>query len=188
MESLIWLLIPIGLFFILRSRETEAERNAASTARLREIYRKERLDKLADAQSSVEKRLGIPDGIEGKQAFIYWNMMRGWFYELSASKGYNEKNSNNIISDWENYLEYLEDRELFAEELFDMENDFATAIGHHAVEQLVDVRRAKDDAFDRSGKKPLAPSGFHYGPSPDCSEDVLTPNSPGRRRRKSKQT
>jgi len=34
-----------------------------------------------------------------------------------------------------------------------------------AVAQLKDVRSRKYDAFDRSGKKPMAPTGFHYFPT-----------------------
>ena len=39
----------------------------------------------------------------------------------------------------------------------------AVAVGQEAVE--ADVRSRPHDAFDHSGKKPMAPAGFHYFPT-----------------------
>jgi hypothetical protein len=46
-----------------------------------------------------------------------------------------------------------------------IEDAMAAAIGEEAVAQLKDVRSKNSDAFDRSGKKPMAPIGYHYFPT-----------------------
>jgi len=46
-----------------------------------------------------------------------------------------------------------------------IEDAMAAAIGKEAVAQLEDVRSRKYDTFDRSGKKPVAPIGYHYFPT-----------------------
>jgi len=45
-----------------------------------------------------------------------------------------------------------------------IENTFATAVGEEAIEQLVHVRSSPFDAFDITGKKPMAPDGYYYFP------------------------
>jgi hypothetical protein len=46
-----------------------------------------------------------------------------------------------------------------------IEDGVAAAIGKEAVAQLEDIRSRKYDAFDRSGRKTMAPIGYHYFPT-----------------------
>src|SRR5262249_26336298 len=54
-----------------------------------------------------------------------------------------------------------------------IEDGMAAAIGQEAVAQLKDVRSRPPGAFDRSGKKPMAPVGYHYFPFPPCIDELV---------------
>jgi hypothetical protein len=45
-----------------------------------------------------------------------------------------------------------------------IEDAFAAAVGNEAIEELRSVRDAPPGAFDRSGRKPMAPIGYRYAP------------------------
>jgi hypothetical protein len=148
-------------------------------------------DGVMAAQREFEKQLDesidldLPDAIRWSTAFTYWHLMRKWFSALMASNRCDEKSSDKMKSDWLNYMDFLEEREtsLFLAEwgkddkkraayreeatvlkrkIELIENAFAIAIGPEAVEQLEHVRSSPLGAFDRSGKKPMAPIGYRY--------------------------
>ena len=144
---------------------------------------------IAKAQSEFEKRLtenvDLPDGIRRREGFVYWNLMRLWFGKLDASSRYDESKASKLRSDWLDYMDLLEHsntlsflaseasdeskqqdywRELERErdKLKIIENAFAAAIGMDAIQQLEGVRNSSYNAFDQTGKKPIAPAGYHY--------------------------
>jgi hypothetical protein len=158
------------------------------------LYEKAKLsdEAVTKAQMAFEKRLhentDLPDGIRWQDAFIYWNCMRKWFGILIAAYRYDEKTSDKIKSDWLEYMYLMEDkatfhslsletevekkRDAYAKEAVEarskkelIENAFAATIGKKAIEQLEYARSRPHDAFDRSGKKPIAPIGYHYFPT-----------------------
>jgi hypothetical protein len=158
-----------------------------------EEYDKQRLSAKAvvKEQSEFEQRLeanvDLPDGIRWSVAFIYRYLMRKWFTSLLASSRYTG-GSDKLKSDWLEYMYLLERRETLnflslessdedkrdkygqeAEEarrkLKVIEDAMAAAIGQEAIEQLETARSAPHDAFDRSGKKPVASAGYHYFPT-----------------------
>jgi hypothetical protein len=147
---------------------------------------------IAKAQAEFEKRLeeeiDFPDGIRGRDAFVYWNLMHTWVATLIAAKRYSDTGSDKLRSDWLEYMglidqrarlsflaletenegkrdEYWEEADAARRKVTVIEDGVAAAIGQEAVAQLKDVRSRKYDAFDRSGKKPMAPIGYHYFPT-----------------------
>ena len=180
--------LTVGLlgwwFNKLREEKEQSEQRQAE-------YEKRRLsdDEVMAAQRKFEKRLDenvdLPDGIRWKTAFIYRHLMRKWFSVLMVSNRYDEKSADKIKSDWLDYMNFLEERETSfflaewgkdkrkreayeQEEFFYkskielIETTFATAVGKEAIEQLEHVRSSPHDAFDRSGRKPMAPVGYRY--------------------------
>jgi hypothetical protein len=147
---------------------------------------------IAKAQARFEKQLeeeiNLPDAITGRDAFIYWKLMRTWVASLIAAKRYSDTGSDKLRSDWLEYMglmdqrarssflaleteneerrdEYWEEAHAARSKMTVIEDGVAAAIGQEAVAQLKDVRSRKYDAFDRSGKKPMAPIGYHYFPT-----------------------
>jgi hypothetical protein len=147
---------------------------------------------IAKAHTEFEKRLeqeiDLPDGIRGRDAFVYWNLMCTWVASVIAAKRYSDTGSDKLRSDWLEYMglmderarlnflaaeteneekrnEYLEEAHAARRKMTVIEDGVAAAIGQEAVAQLKDVRSRKYDAFDRSGKKPMAPIGYHYFPT-----------------------
>jgi hypothetical protein len=148
---------------------------------------------IAKAQAKFEKQLeqdiDLPDAIRGRDAFVYWNLMRTWVVSLIAAKRYSDPGSSDKLrSDWLEYMglmdesarlfflgletenekkrdEYWEEEQAARRKMTVIEDGVAAAIGQEAVAQLKDVRSRKYDAFDRSGKKPMAPVGYHYFPT-----------------------
>jgi hypothetical protein len=144
-----------------------------------------------EAQVEFEQRLeanvDLPDGIRWRAAFIYWHLMRKWFANLLASARYTGA-SDKLKSDWLEYMALMEERatvdflwressdeeksDKYGEEAEEarrkitvIEDAMAAAVGQEAVAQLEAARNASHNAFDRSGKKPMAPAGFRYFPT-----------------------
>lgn len=59
---------------------------------------------------------------------------------------------------------YDRDVETISKTIEAIQDAFAAAIGREAVEELHNIRSRDADAFDRSGKCPVAPIGHHYSP------------------------
>ena len=143
------------------------------------------------AQMAFEQRLDstvdLPDGIRGKQAYIYRNLMRKWFDDLVAKHGFDEVMARKIRSDWLNYMELIEsqgrssflslecenrnkqasyEKAAWEEQnrVVAIEDRFAAALGREAMSELRSVRDREAQAFDRTGQKKIAPVGFHYFP------------------------
>lgn len=159
-----------------------------------EEYDKAKLsdEAITKVQTEFEKRLeenaDLPDGIRGKEAFIYWNLMRKWFGSLIAANRYTETVSDKTKYDWLDYMGLLEKKSTLqflgaeaeneekrglyckeadaaAKKIELIKNGMAAAIGKEAIEQLEHTRSRDCDAFDRSGEKPMAPIGYHYFPT-----------------------
>lgn len=141
-------------------------------------------------QTNFERRIveeqDLPDGIRGKQAYIYWNLMRNWFAQLNAAYRYDAK-ALQLRLDWCDYIDlihrtstsrylalesdnedkaavYYEEVKLSSQRIGFIENAFAAAIGIEAIEELHMVKSREAGAFDRSGTQPIAPIGHHYFP------------------------
>lgn len=141
----------------------------------------------ADFERRLENDYDLPDGIRGRDAYIYWNIMRIWFDQLIAANRFNDEYSKKLRRDWCEYIQLLSRSKtasfLALEENNDaktqiygreaesglrsievIQNAFAAAIGPEAVEVLREIRSRDADAFDRSGRRPMAPMGYHYFP------------------------
>lgn len=62
-------------------------------------------------QMNFEQRLAndydLPDGIRGRDAYIYWNLMRKWFDRLIAENRYDAEYAKKLRRDWCEYIELL---------------------------------------------------------------------------------
>jgi hypothetical protein len=141
------------------------------------------------AKTAFEHRLNenadLPDGIVSRKAYIYRHLMSKWFDILIAKYRYDEPMSTKLRSDWLTYMGLLESqstssflwleardetkRDTYGEEAdlerkqyVAIEDAFAAAIGSEAMEELQRAREAPPEAFDRSGKNPMAPVGYKY--------------------------
>lgn len=146
---------------------------------------------LARVQTDFERRLAadcdLPDSIRGRDAYIYWNLMRKWFDRLIAANRYDDEYAKKLQRDWRDYIELLpraktarflaletddkakasaydQEAELASRSVEIIQNAFAAAIGAEAIEELRDVRSRDANAFDRSGTRPMAPMGHLYFP------------------------
>ena len=149
------------------------------------------VQELARLQMDFERRLAddcdLPDSIRGRDAYIYWNLMRKWFDRLIAANRYDDEYAKKLQRDWCDYIELLpraktarflameadnkakasvydHEAESASRSIEVIQNAFAAAIGTEAIEELRDVRSRDYDAFDRTGRRPMAPMGHHYFP------------------------
>ena len=149
------------------------------------------VQELARVQTDFERRIAadcdLPDGIRGRDAYIYWNLMRKWFDRLIAANRYDDEYARKLQRDWRDYIELLpraktarflaletgdkakasaydQEAELASLSVEIIQNAFAAAIRAEAIEELRDVRSRGADAFDRSGTRPMAPMGHLYFP------------------------
>ena len=137
-------------------------------------------------QATFEKRLDesadLHNGIYGRKAYIYRKLMSKWFGTLTTRHRYDEPMAHKIKSDWLNYMRLLESQSASSleagtgkgedgrraldeyKQCTAIEDAFAAAVGNEAIEELRLVRDAPSGAFDRSGRKPMAPIGYRYAP------------------------
>jgi len=156
----------------------------------------------ADFEMRLDENADLPDGIGWRKAYIYRNLMSKWFDSLIAKYHYDESISANIRSDWLSYMYLLESESKSSYRSFEtinvnekesheqtaslerkqyvaIEDEFAAAIGNEAIEELRRVREAPIGAFDRSGRKPMAPIGYLYVPvSLHPYDEDLKPKQP----------
>jgi hypothetical protein len=176
--------IAVWWFRFRASRKTASYPNTAGTSPLSE-------QELARLQTDFERRLAndcdLPDGIRGRDAYIYWNLMRNWFDRLIAANRYDDEYAKKLRLDWCEYIQLLpqaktarflaletndeakasaydHEAESASRSIELIQNAFATAIGTEAMEELREIRSRDADVFDRSGRRPMAPTGHHYFP------------------------
>ena len=187
MDYLLFILAVVAItawWFKTRSTSSESEIKTRETRTLSH-------DEVIKSQLEFERRLesesDLPDGIRGRDAYIYWNLMRKWFDKLAAENRYTEETFNKLQRDWCAYMELLpqmKSARFMAMELEDqqkattydqeavqaarsieaIQDAFAALIGHEATETLRSIRDLAADAFDRTGKRDVAPPGHHYFP------------------------
>ena len=165
MELLIVCAIAILLYFWLKVVVTReyAKRRVSDEAVIKAQTEFER---------QLETNIDLPDGIRGRDAFIYWQLMRKWFASRHASSRHAATESDKIKSDWLDYMHLMEERAIlrflslgteneekrkaYDEEAIEVsrkitmiEDGMAAAVGQEAVAQLEDARRRPHDEFDR---------------------------------------
>ena len=176
--------VTVWWFKFRAARETVSELDTAGTSPVSE-------QALVRLQADFELRLAtdcdLPDSIRGRDAYLYWNLMCKWFNRLIAAHRYDDEYTKRLRRDWRDYIELLpraktarflaleiddeakastydQEAELASRSIELIQNAFAAAIGADAIEELRDVRNRDVNAFDRTGKRPLAPMGHHYFP------------------------
>jgi hypothetical protein len=186
----ILVIVAVGVFVLFRWTDRMEDERAKQQS---EEWERRRLseENVLKAKANFEHRLNenadLPDAIVWRKAYIYRHLMSKWFDILIAKYRYDEPMSTKLRSDWLTYMGLLESestssflgreardetkRDTYGEEAHlehkqyvAIENAFAAAIGNEAVEELQRTREAPHDAFDRSGKKPIAPAGCSYVP------------------------
>jgi hypothetical protein len=130
----------------------------------------------------------LPDAITWGKAYVYRHLMSKWYQTLIAKHRYDDAMAKKLKSDWLKYLVLLEqestedflsqranetddvkkqdfyrnEQRQSRQKYMQIEDDFAAAVGRDAIDELTRVREAPYNSFDRSGRKPIAPTGFHY--------------------------
>ena len=194
MNPLLIAVIGIVVLIVVNVLLSRMNKNAAATRKQQsEEWERQRLsDEIvlkakADFEKHLEEEVDLPDGIRWRKAYIYRHLMSKWSDSLIAKYRYDEPMSNKIRSDWLSYVYLLEsesrssflsaeatdakkqerygqDAWLERKQYLAIEDAFAAAIGNEAIEELKRVREAPHDAFDRLGRKPMAPIGYLYVP------------------------
>ena len=176
--------LTVWWFRFRAARKTVSEPDTADASPLS-------VQELAQLQVDFERRLAddwdLPDSIRGRDAYIYWNLMRKWFDRLIATNRYDDEYAKKLQRDWREYIELLprartarflaletddkakasaydQEAALASRSVELIQNAFAAAIGAEATDELRDVRSRDADAFDRSGTRPMAPLGHLYFP------------------------
>ena len=141
----------------------------------------------ADFERRLETDYDLPDGVRGRDAYIYWSLMRKWFSSLAAIHRYDDEYVRKLRRDWCDYIELLpraktlrflalegdndkaalydQEAEQASRSIELIQNAFAASIGEEAIQELQNVRNRNYDAFDRSGRRPMAPVGHRYFPT-----------------------
>jgi hypothetical protein len=205
-----WLLIIIISIICIGAAWLADRKNAKKRQLYLEKAERERLgeENVLKEQLKFDKRLetnaDLPDGIRSREAYVYRHLMSIWFARLVAQYRYDEATAKKIRSDWLMYMYLLEQattseflgleadsrdkRTSYDEQAWEekkgymaIEDAFAAAIGKEAIRALQYVREREHNAFDRSGKKPIAPTGYHYFPvSLRPYREELMPKATGR--------
>jgi len=178
----------------IKQQSEESERNRFTDENV--------LKAKADFEMRLDENADLPDGIGWQKAYIYRHLMSKWFDSLNARYRYDESISASIRSEWLSYMYLLESESkssywsfetinvnekesyeqtasLERKQYVAIEDEFAAAIGNEAIEELRRVRDAPIGAFDRSGRKPMAPIGYLYVPvSLHPYDEDLKPKQP----------
>ena len=190
MELTIGILIIGGvvglIFWSNKAREKKEKRRSDEWERQR--LSDERVLKSQDEfEQGLNANANLPDAIGWQKAYTYRHLMSKWFASLMAKYRYDDVMSKKIKTDWLDYLDLLDSesrtswlsgesrdekkQEAYGAEAWQMrqqymaiEDGFAAAMGEEAIKELAQVRAAEHGSFDRSGRKPMAPEGFHYFP------------------------
>ena len=209
MNALVIAVIVIVVIFAVIVLLSRIDKNEAKRRKQQsEEWERQRLndENVLKAKLNFDKRLDeevdLPDGIVWRKAYIYRHLMSKWSDSLIAKYRYDEPMSNKIRSDWLSYVYLLEsesrssflaseatdakrqerygqDARLERKQYLAIEDAFAAAIGNEAIEELKRVREAPHDAFDRSGRKPMASIGYGYVPvSLHPYDEDLKPKQP----------
>ena len=178
--------VIIGIIWWFKYRTNYGVVNALSAADKNEVSDTELTLRQTNFERRIVEEQDLPDGIRGKQAYIYWNLMRNWFVQLNAAYRYDAK-ALQLRLDWCDYIDlihrtstsrylalesdnedkaavYYEEVKLSSQRIEFIENAFAAVIGVEAIEELHKVKNREAGAFDRSGTQPIALIGHHYFP------------------------
>jgi hypothetical protein len=134
-------------------------------------------------EEQLRNEVSLPDGVRGRDLYIYRSLMRDWYAKLAAVNRYDEAKAEKMRVDWLTYMELVRSRatanyfwqessdepkrdihEVEAEEhklrLKAIEDGFAHAIGPEAVETLRVIRAKQYDDFSQQGE--LGPDGYRF--------------------------
>ena len=187
MNYLIFILAVVAVAWWFKSRSKSSSEKKIETRDTKPPTHGELIRTQMEFERRLESENGLPDGILGRDAYIYWNLMRNWFDKLAAENRYAEETLNKLQQDWSAYMELLPQMKrarFLAMELEDQQkaaaydqeatqaarsikairDAFAARIGHEATETLLSIRDRAADAFDRTGKRDVAPAGHQYFP------------------------
>ena len=131
---------------------------------------------ILNAQAALEKHLReywLPDHPGGKDAYIYKQLMRGWYEQIVAQSRYDKNRLRAIRVDWMEYIDLVQrnatngflhvtSKTPFEGRAYNnmlhgssraeaIENAFAALIGNHATLLLNTVREKAFDDFDHEG-------------------------------------
>lgn len=144
-------------------------------------------EQVFNIQNNFEENLQntvLPDAIDGKEIYIYKNLMLPWYNKLSSQYRYDDTMIQKLRNDWIDYMNALKDRSTYnflsleteddektasyrndhviaSRRVFVIEEAFANSIGKEAVKKLTKIRKLDFfKNFSRQGD--MAPNGFEY--------------------------
>lgn len=142
-------------------------------------------------ERKLEEEIDYPDGICFKSLYIYINLMRKWYSELSGKYRYDDQMIQKIRNDWVDYVysmenvattNYLyfenegEDADRYREEtvntsrkLFAIEDGFASYLGEDAIKELKRVHDLDHWKINKKGE--MAPEGKRFTALGDLLDD-----------------
>jgi hypothetical protein len=170
-------------FFITDYRRKKREKQQIQVMREDALSDEGILKSQFEFEKHVEQEIGLPDALSGQEIYIYRNLIKVWFNELSARSRYKDKEKlEQVKMDFLNYMENLKNearyrylalegsgdkKDEYEAVLYksrgmvrEIEKGFAAAIGLKAVVELEVARELPHDAFDDYGEK--APDGYYY--------------------------
>jgi len=201
--SFLWIIIIVIVvwYFIKESKKSESQSPASSSEQEENKERKFTEDAVFSIQTKFEKQLEetyLPDAISGKEIYLYQNLIRPWYNELTSKNRYDDNMTQKLRLDFIEYMDSLKDRSTYnflslesegkesekyremhinaSRKVFAIQDAFAAAIGTKAIDELARVRNESSfRKFSNSGQ--MAPKGFVFD-----LEDKLQPKKEDKRK------
>jgi hypothetical protein len=167
------LLIAVVAWFIWTwYRGKSKRRNSAAEARL---YGSERVAAIQAAfDKEIVERNVLPDAVRNRYAYIYRNLMRDWYAQISAACRGDTDKLQSVNADWLGYIDGLKEQgsvnfsamvandEMESSRLGQrlrtirlrlsaIEDSFAAQLGTSETAELKRIREIPNDRFNRSG-------------------------------------
>ncbi len=179
--SFLWVIVIVGAFlwFASKNKKNSVDPESSPSS----IPSSE--ESVFQAENKFEKKLenyNLPDAISGKEIYIYRELMKKWYNNLSANNRYNEQVTHKLRSDWLDYMDALEERNtcnylsletegkdsdkyreshiVASKKVLAIEDAFAVAVGTDAVDELNRARALSFFEFNHEGNR--APNGYQW--------------------------
>ncbi|MBI2448351.1 hypothetical protein HYV44_02205 [Candidatus Microgenomates bacterium] len=180
---LIWAIVIVLLvYWVWDYQRSKGAKNNTGEIRKGKIEE----DNVIKMQTFFEKgfqNTSAPDSLGRKELYIYKNLMRTWYNDLSSKYRYDDAMTQKLRNDWLDYMEALKNRNAYnfmslesdikeeqdsyendqivaSRKVFAIEDAFAKAIGDKAVVELDNARKIDYFSLDENGNP--APEGFSY--------------------------
>ena len=193
MSFLYVILIAIAIIVYLIYKKQKPVLNSSSASEEYKITEEDVSKRQLRFENDFEYALkcGVPDKFDGREIYIYRNLMSGWYNKLSGDNRYDDKMIQKIRKDWCDYMDSVEDRNTYSflslecggtgeneeqqkkdgsywnkhviasKKVFAIEDAFASMMGKKAVNELAHIR-GKNLFMEIDENGNLSPEGFEF--------------------------